>query len=102
MNASRTTGIVSPALTECIFFLAASRSFENLPSKSRSAWRQSILPSSTSSSSSSMRAVYSVWKNSSKPSFIRSTTSRPSGVGMKRRSCLRTYSRAAILRRMLA
>ncbi len=49
-----------------------------------------------------MRAVYSVWKKSSKPSFIRSTTRRPSGVGMKRRSFLRTYSRCSILRRMSA
>ena len=102
VNAARTSGISRPAFTECIFFFARSRSFENLPSKSRRAWRQSTLPSSTSSSSSSIRAVYSVWKNSSKPSFMRSTTRRPRGVGMKRRSFLWTYSRCSIFRRVSA
>src|SRR5262249_46149907 len=64
--------------------------------------RQSSLPSSISSSSSSIRAVYFTSKMSSKLSSNRSVTTIPSSVGVNRPPSLVTYSRSSIVERMEA
>ena len=77
-----------PALPESMSSSARLRSRVNVLSKSARAFVQESLPSSTSSSASSMRAVYAVSKKSSKYGIRSSMTVRPSAVGMKRRSLL--------------
>ena len=65
-------------------------------------FRKLSVPSSISSSSSSMAAVYSTFMMSWKCSTSRSTTRKPSSVGWILASRFSVYSRASMVAMMLA